>query len=77
VPLDLSLVSSLTHSTTPAMSFAIPETTDYPSLSLGYSNASCTTVNIVGLDVKVYGLEETRSSSLPLAAVVSFPPFLN
>lgn len=52
-------------------SVAIPENTDYPTLNLGYNETSCQTVNIVGLDVKVYGLEEVQSSSLPLAAVVS------
>lgn len=50
----------------------IPETTDYPALSLGYAASSCTSVNIVGLDVKVYGLEEAKSSLLPLAAIVSY-----
>jgi hypothetical protein len=49
----------------------IPESTDYPSLRLGHPTTSCTSVNIVGLDVKVYGLDEVKHSSLPLAAVVS------
>lgn len=49
----------------------IPEQTDYPSLALGYPPTSCTSVNIVGLDVKVYGLKEVGNSSLPLAAIVS------
>ncbi|KAK1922696.1 Alpha/Beta hydrolase protein [Papiliotrema laurentii] len=49
----------------------IPESTDYPSLRLGHPTTSCTSVNIVGLDVKVYGLDEVKHSSLPLAAVIA------
>ena len=52
-------------------SVPILEATDYPALSLGYADASCISVDIVGLDVKVYGLKEVESSTLPLAAVVS------
>jgi hypothetical protein len=46
------------------------EQTDYPSLALGHPSLSCRSVNIAGLDVKVYGLDEVKDNSLPLAAVV-------
>ena len=52
-------------------SVPILEATDYPGLSLGYADASFISVDIVGLDVKLYGLKEVESSTLPLAAVVS------
>lgn len=53
--------------------------TDYPSLTNGHSEASCTDISIVGLHVQVYGLKEIQGSSLPIAAVVRFtvpPPML-
>ena len=49
---------------------AIPEHTDYPTLTLGHHATSCSIVHIVGLEVHVYGLEEIKGSSLPVAAVV-------
>jgi hypothetical protein len=49
---------------------AIPEHTDYPTLTLGHPATSCSIVNIVGLEVHVYGLQEIKGSSLPIAAVV-------
>jgi hypothetical protein len=50
---------------------SVLEQTDYPTLSLGHT-ASCLSVSIVGLDVKVYGLEEIKGSTKPIAALVSF-----
>jgi len=52
---------------------SLPETTDYPSLALEHASFSCTDVHIVGLQLKVYGLEEIKGSNLPIAAVVSSP----
>ena len=49
---------------------AIPEHTDYPTLTLGHHATSCSIVHIVGLEVHVYGLEEIKGSNLPVAAVV-------
>lgn len=47
------------------------EGTHYPSLTGGHPDSSCTDISIVGLHVKVYGLEEIEGSNLPIAAVVS------
>ncbi|KAL7421065.1 hypothetical protein Q5752_003949 [Cryptotrichosporon argae] len=44
---------------------------DYPSLNLGHPAVSETDVSIVGLDLKVYGLDEIRGSTLPLAVVIA------
>lgn len=46
------------------------EQTHYPSLGEGHPVTSCTDISIVGLEIKVYGLEEIKHSSLPIAAVV-------
>ena len=44
--------------------------TIYPSLALGHPHVLSTEVSIVGLDLRVYGLEEIMDSKLPIAAVV-------
>ncbi len=44
--------------------------TIYPSLALGHPHVLSTEVSIVGLDLRVYGLEEIKDSKLPIAAVV-------
>lgn len=53
------------------MSTPVLEGTDYPSLTGGHRESSCTDISIVGLHVKVYGLNEIEGSKLPIAAVVS------
>ncbi|CAD6572983.1 MAG: hypothetical protein TREMPRED_000703 [Tremellales sp. Tagirdzhanova-0007] len=53
------------------MTDPIPEHTHYPTLTLSHSDVSCKDVSIVGLDVKVYGLEEIKHNSLPIAAVIA------
>lgn len=58
------------RSKTITMTKPIPVDTDYPTLDLGHPHASCKDVSIVGLNVKIYGLEEIKHSSLPIAAVV-------
>ena len=47
-------------------------TTDYPSLQCGYPSSSKTEISIVGLELRVFGLDEIRQngSGLPVAAVV-------
>jgi hypothetical protein len=55
------------------MSEGIPETTHYPTLALGHKHSSSKDLHIVGLELKIYGLEEIRDSTLPLAVVVGIP----
>ena len=50
----------------------IPEITDYPTLTLGHIHSSCTDLHIVGLELKIYGLDEIRDSELPISVVVSW-----
>jgi len=47
------------------------EETHYPSLTLGHPHSSCKDISIVGLDLKIYGLDEIKGNKLPIAAVVS------
>lgn len=49
---------------------------DYPTLNLGYPTASRKTVQIVDLDVHIWGLEEIAQSKLPIAVVVSALNFI-
>ena len=43
----------------------------FMALSLGHLGSSCKQVSIAGLELKVFGLEEIKDSSLPIACVVS------
>ncbi|WVQ81181.1 hypothetical protein IAT38_003303 [Cryptococcus sp. DSM 104549] len=43
----------------------------YPGLTLGHPEVSVTDLHIVGLELKVYGLEEIRGSGLPVAAMIA------
>ncbi|KAK4689374.1 hypothetical protein P7C73_g716, partial [Tremellales sp. Uapishka_1] len=43
----------------------------YTALTCGYPAVSHTTCNIVGLEVDVYGLDEIRSSPLPLGILIA------
>lgn len=65
--------SSLQYRSTLSRMCAAPvlEGTNYPSLTSGHPESSCTDILIVGLHVKVYGLDEIKGSKLPIAAVVS------
>ncbi|WVQ93019.1 hypothetical protein IAU59_000082 [Kwoniella sp. CBS 9459] len=45
--------------------------TDYPSLTLGHPEVSVRDVGIVGLHVKVYGLEEIKSSARGVAVLIA------
>jgi len=47
---------------------------DFPSLNLGHKPCSKKQVTIVDLDTYVYGLEEIKGNSRPVAAVVSNRP---
>ncbi|WVO15427.1 hypothetical protein L204_103085 [Cryptococcus depauperatus] len=49
----------------------ILQKTDYPSLAKDYPEPSVRDVNIVGLELKVYGLEEIRTSDRPLVVMIS------
>ncbi len=41
-------------------------------LDCGHPMTSCTPVSIVGLDLKVFGLEEIKESKKPLVVLVRF-----
>ena len=45
--------------------------TDYPTLQCGHPSSSKTEISIVGLELRVFGLDEIRESKLPVAVVVS------
>lgn len=50
--------------------------TEYSDLALGHPPCSCKTVEMVGLKVHVFGLEEIQGSQLPIACVVGLPLML-
>lgn len=43
---------------------------DFPSLNLGHTPCSRTDLYIVDLDIHVYGLEEIKGSTRPVAVIV-------
>ncbi|ORY33053.1 hypothetical protein BCR39DRAFT_520946 [Naematelia encephala] len=45
--------------------------TDYASLNMGHPATSCRLVLLAGFQVKVYGLDEIRSSDLPIACIIA------
>ncbi|RXK38455.1 hypothetical protein M231_04220 [Tremella mesenterica] len=49
----------------------ILDQTDYSTLSLGHPPVSRKELHIVGLELRVYGLEEIKDSNLPIACIIA------
>ena len=68
----INTIKSTQHELKWARQANMPSTsvTQHDSMDLGYPHVSVIDISIVGLQLKIYGLEEIKGSNLPVAAVV-------